>query len=283
MALRIFGPPFNSVRIVPTPLDDFFHQLDTELQQAVQYYWAARDQARTTQAATGYLDAGTRSAVTAGGQMGALESLIVRALRLVGLPNLDIKIGRSEDAHSQGRLEIPGYYRPEKKWDMLVLSNGQLIAAIEFKSQVGPSFGNNANNRVEEAVGSAEDVWKAYREQRFGPGPRPFLGYLFLLEDCPRVHAPVRVNQPYFPVDPVFVTSRGGTSYAQRYEILCRRLVHENLYTAACLVLATNASPTAVSQPAPDLTFRWLLASLVKHAEAVVLGGGSRFSAGGSV
>lgn len=257
---------------MPTALDDLFSHLDAELQQAVQYYWDARTQAHAKQADKGQLDAGTRGAVTAGGHMGGLEALIVRALRLVGLPNVDIKIGRSEDAASQGRLEIPGYYRPEKKWDMLVLSNGQLIAALEFKSQVGPSFGNNANNRVEEAVGSAEDVGKAYREQRFGSGPRPFLGYLFLLENCPKVHAPVRVNQPYFPVDPVFVTLRGGTSYAERYEILCRRLVHENLYTAACLVLATNASPTVVTQPALDLTFRWLLAALVKHAEAVVLG-----------
>lgn len=261
---------------MPSPLATLFQTLDAELQVAVQYYWDARDQARTKQQATGQLDAGTRSAVTAGGQMGALEALIVRALRLVGLPNLDIKIGRSEDATSQGRLEIPGYYRPEKKWDMLVFSNGQLIAALEFKSQVGPSFGNNANNRVEEAVGSAEDVWKAYREQRFGPGPRPFLGYLFLLEDCPKVHAPVKLNQPYFAVDPVFVTPQGGTSYAQRYEILCRRLMHENLYSAACLLLATNATPTTVIQPAPDLTFRWLLAGLVKHAEAVVLGRGSQ-------
>ena len=106
---------YNASFSVPTPLDTLFQHLDTELQQAVQYYWDARDQARTRQQATGQLDAGTRSAVTAGGQMGALEALIVRALRLVGLPNLDIKIGRSEDATSQGRLEIPGYYRPEKK------------------------------------------------------------------------------------------------------------------------------------------------------------------------
>lgn len=100
---------------MPTSLDVLFQKLDAELQQAVQFYWDARDQARTKQQATGQLDAGTRSAVTAGGQMGALEALIVRALRLVGLPGLDIKIGRSEDATSQGRLEIPGYYRPEKK------------------------------------------------------------------------------------------------------------------------------------------------------------------------
>lgn len=253
-------------------IDEMFSQLDAELQTAVQYYWNSRDNQQQRQQASGLLDAGLRGAVTGGGQMAGLEALVVKALRLVNLPNVQIKVGRSDDPTSQGRLEIPGYYRPEKKWDMLVLSDGQLVAALEFKSQVGPSFGNNANNRVEEAVGSGEDVAKAYREQRFGTGPRPFLGYLFLLEDCAAVHRSVRVNEPYFRVDPAFVTPHGGTSYAQRYEILCRRLVHENLYSAACLLLATKAVPTTVTQPASDLTFRWWLASLVKHAEAVVLG-----------
>jgi len=86
---------------VSSSLNSLFQQLDTELQQAVQYYWNSRDQAHTKQQATGLLDAGTRGAVTAGGQMAGLEALIVRALRLVGLPNLDIKVGRSEDATSQ--------------------------------------------------------------------------------------------------------------------------------------------------------------------------------------
>jgi hypothetical protein len=266
----------NSLIMSPTydSIDSLFQNLDAELQQAVQYYWDSRDSAQAKQKIAGRLDAGMRSAVTAGGQMGALEDLVRRALRLVGLPGLEIKIGRSDDPLSHGRLEIPGYYRPEKKWDMLVLSNKQLIAALEFKSHTGPSFGNNANNRVEEALGSAEDVWKAYREERFGPGPRPFLGYLILVEDCPGVHTPVRLNQPYFKVDPAFVTSAGGTSYAQRYQIFCRRLMHENLYSGACMLLATKSAATVVTQPAPDLTFRWLLAGLVKHAEAVVLAQG---------
>jgi len=53
----------------------------------------------------------------------------------------------------------------------------QAVAAIEFKSQVG-SFGNNYNNRTEEAIGSASDIWGAYREGAFKPSARPWLGYL---------------------------------------------------------------------------------------------------------
>jgi hypothetical protein len=39
-------------------------------------------------------------------------------------------------------LSYGGWYRPEKKWDLLIVSDGKLLAGIEFKSQVG-SFGNN--------------------------------------------------------------------------------------------------------------------------------------------
>ena len=77
------------------------------------------------------------------------------------------------------QLELPGYYRSEKRWDLLVVYKNVLAAAIEFKSQVG-SVGKNINNRAEEAVGSATDVWTAHREGRFGI-VRPWLGYLLLL------------------------------------------------------------------------------------------------------
>jgi len=59
---------------------------------------------------------------------------------------------------------LPGYFRPTKSWDLVVVSDEQLFASIEFNSHVGPSFGNNFNNRVEEALGSASDLWMAYRE-----------------------------------------------------------------------------------------------------------------------
>jgi hypothetical protein len=51
---------------------------------------------------------------------------------------------------------LPGYYRPSKEWDLVVVCENDLVAAIEVKSQVR-SFGNNFNNRVEEALGNATD------------------------------------------------------------------------------------------------------------------------------
>lgn len=121
---------------------------------------------------------------------------------------------------------------------MLVINDGRLVAAIELKSQVGPSFGNNFNNRAEEAIGTGLDLWKAYREEAFGTIPRPFVGWLVLVEDCARSRSPVRDNSPHFSTLEEF----SGASYADRYNILCQKLVQEQLYTSAAVLLSPRTS-----------------------------------------
>ena len=227
--------------------------IDKRLQEAVQSYWDARTKNKEKQVEGGKIDAGTRGEVTGGTQMGAMEVLVADILAEAGLEKLDVK--------TRTALELPGYYRSEKKWDLIVVSNGQLVTAMEFKSQVGPSFGNNFNNRSEEAIGSATDIWVAYREGRFGKTPAPFLGYFFLLEDCDKVKTPVRNKEPYFKVDPVFEKA----SYSKRYELLSRRLVLERVYSAACLIMATNSPKTQITQPAEDLNFQRFVAALRGH------------------
>ena len=135
-------------------------------------------------------------------------------------------------------LTLPGYFRPTKLWDLLVVRQGRLIAAAEFKSQVGPSFGNNANNRCEEALGSAVDLWTAYREGAFGNIRRPFVGYLVLVEDAPSSRRPVTADSPHFDVFPEF----RDASYVQRYSLLCQKLMQEQLYTAAAAILSPRAA-----------------------------------------
>lgn len=227
--------------------------VERRLLEAVQSYWDARASNKENQVEGGKIDAGTRGEVTGGTQMGAMEVLVADILSDAGLNKVDIK--------TRTALELPGYYRSEKKWDLIVMSDGQLVTVIEFKSQVGPSFGNNFNNRCEEAIGSATDIWVAYREERFGKTPAPFLGYFFLLEDCDKVHRPVRSSEPYFKVDPVFTNA----SYAKRYEILCRRLVRERLYSSACLLLATRATETKITEPSEELSFQRFVAALRGH------------------
>ncbi len=247
-------------------------QLQQRLQQAIQSYWQARELNQEKQRLSGKSDAGSRGEVTGGSQMGALEDLVAEVLWEAGLVHQDVR--------TRTALELPGYFRATKKWDLIVVSEGQLVLAMEFKSQAGKSIGNNVNNRAEEAVGSAKDIWTAYREGRFGLGaPAPFLGYLFLLEDRVNVNRPVSNKEPHFKVDPVFKgeassgakskkVSMQGLSYAQRYELLCRRLVLERLYTAACFMKATNAAPTVIEQPAVELSFARFAAALRGHAVA---------------
>ena len=91
-----------------------------------------------------------------------------------------------------------------------------------------------------------------------GPHPGLFLGYLFLLRDEPKVANPVKNKEPHFKFDPVFE----GASYSKRAEILCRRLVLERLYDAACLLLSTSEKSTVITEPAEDLTFRRFVAAI---------------------
>lgn len=166
------------------------------------------------------------------------------------------------------RVELPGWFRAEKKWDLVVVHDRELLAAVEFKSQVGPSFGNNFNNRTEEALGSATDIWAAYREGAFKPSSRPFLGYLMLLEDCDRSRSPVKVTEPHFPVFPEFKTA----SYQDRYAIFIEKLLRDRLYDGACLLFsnATAELTGDFDEPHPELNFAKFVALLVGHVGAII-------------
>jgi len=174
-------------------------------------------------------------------------------------------VGREEIFYHK-RVELPGFYRPTKEWDLLVVHDGLLLVAVEAKSHVGPSFGNNFNNRTEEAMGSALDIWTAYREGAFVGSPQPWLGYLLLLEDCDKSRSPVKVREPHFSVFREF----RDTSYAGRYELFCRKLVRERQYSASAFL--TSRAQLGVKgeyeEPASDLSFDALARSLVAHVAA---------------
>ncbi len=181
----------------------------------------------------GKKDQGNRARATAGTNMDGFVKLIQHLVVANGLPTKSVFIERGAP------VTLPGFYRATKMWDLLVVYHSEkstrLVAAIELKSQVG-SFGNNFNNRCEEAIGTAVDFWTAFREGAFGISPKPFLGYLMLLQDCPAVHMPVRVEEQHFNVFADFRDS----SYARRYQLLSQRLVQEGLYDASTLLLSSD-------------------------------------------
>lgn len=204
---------------------------DKQAHEAIMAFWGNREKARQKQIEAGTADQGERAGVTAGKNMDGFIALVIALVKANGLAHASIHQQRS-------LLTLPGYFRPTKLWDLLVLHQGRLIAAVELKSQVGPSFGNNFNNRTEEAIGTAHDFWTAYREGAFGKQPRPFMGWLMLVEDAPESRSPVRDKSPHFPVFPEFQ----GASYLKRYDILCQRLVQEQLYTTASIITSPRAA-----------------------------------------
>jgi hypothetical protein len=232
--------------------------LDSGVREAVQHFWQTREQQATLQKGREQRDQGFRGAVTGGKQMDGFIRLVRLLLIASKVPQSCIQIDR--------RVELPGWFRAEKKWDLVVVHERELLAAVEFKSQVGPSFGNNFNNRTEEALGSATDVWAAYREGAFKPSSRPFLGYFMLLEDCQQSRSAVKVFEPHFAVFPEFKQA----SYSQRYAILLEKLLRDRVYDSACFLMSAAADGKIgrYEEPHPELTFAKFVTPLVAQVAA---------------
>lgn len=237
-------------------MTEIIDKLEKSLSQAVSHYWLTRKAQKEKQKKErGISDAGLRSAVTGGAQMDGFINVFKELITNAGIDEKYI--------FRRKALVLPGYFRPTKEWDLLVVKNDSLLVAIEAKSQVGPSFGNNFNNRTEEAMGSALDLWTAFREGAFNGGIQPFLGYFFILEDCLASRRPVRVKEPHFKVFPEFE----GASYMERYELFCQKLLLERHYTSASFI--TSGSDTGLNgdynEPSEVLSFSKFAKSLVSH------------------
>jgi hypothetical protein len=232
---------------------------------AVKAFWGNREAARQKQIESGKADQGERAGVTSGKNMDGFIALMLDIVRANGLTHAQIHRNRAV-------LTLPGYFRPTKLWDLLVIHKGELIAAAEFKSQVGPSFGNNFNNRTEEAIGTAHDFWTAYREEAFGKQPRPFVGWLMMVEDAPASRSSVRDTSPHFPVFEEFKSA----SYLKRYDLLCQKLVQEQLYTTAALITSKRSAAATgkFSEKSAMTGLKTFVTTLAGHvaAEAARLG-----------
>jgi len=241
-------------------MTELIGNIEKHISEAVAHYWQTRKAQREKQKKRGVSDAGLRGAVTGGAQMDGFIQLFTEIIVDTGI--------NAECVFIKKRLELPGFFRPTKERDLLVINDRQMIAAIEAKSQVGPSFGNNFNNRTEEAMGTALDLWTAFREGAFNGGVQPFLGYFFMLEDCDSSNRPVRVKEPHFKVFPEFLKA----SYMKRYELFCRKLVLERHYTAAAFITSNSETGLVGSykEPSNDLAFSIFAKSLVSHVGAFI-------------
>lgn len=225
---------------------------DSQVADAVRRFWTSRSTASVSIKSQG----GTRDSVVAGKNMDGFLDLVRHVANHCGLPSSDVYTKRSSAV-------LPGFFRATKNWDALVIHDKRLLAVFEFKSQVG-SFGNNFNNRSEEVIGSAADLWVAHHHGAYGADPRltkyqirepepavlnpilqtdprpPFLAWLMLLEESVSSTTDVRCDEPHYSVFPEFKNA----SYARRYQILCERLVERRLYSAAALELTVAEQMT---------------------------------------
>ena len=233
---------------------------ERKAREAVKAFWGNREAARQKQIESGKADQGERASVTAGKNLDGFVALVLDIVRANGLAHAQIHQKRAV-------LTLPGYFRPTKLWDLVVTHKGELIAAIELKSQVGPSFGNNFNNRAEEAIGTAHDLWTAYREEAFGKQSRPFVGWMMIVEDAPKSRSPVRDASPHFPVFEEF----NGASYLKRYDLLCQKLVQEQLYTTAALITSPRsaAKTGGFSEMSSMTSLKTFVSALAGHIAAV--------------
>lgn len=230
--------------------------LEERVTEAVRRFWTARG------TVTEGSQAGGRGSVIGGKNMDGIGELIRHVAVHCGCPEESVIISGRQ------ALTLPGYFRPTKMWDALVIHRGHLLAAFELKSQVG-SFGNNFNNRTEESLGSSLDLWTAHREHAFALrnsventsgkdlGIRPFVGFLMLLEHVEASTGVVRVEEPHYRVFPEF----RNTSYLDRYRMLCEKLVAENLYTSACLIASPQGARGPHLSPTPSVSPKTFFAS----------------------
>jgi hypothetical protein len=224
---------------------------DAEIGEAVRAFWDTRESQMQRQRDSGRLDAGTRGAVTGGAHLDPITDLIIKAARTVGVT-----------AHTGNAVEatLPGYFRPSKKWDIVFRRADVPLAAIELKSMVG-SFGNNMNNRTEEALGNAVDV-QAAADNGLLP-VRPWLGYVYLMQ---RTDGSDRVSslgaKSGIAIDPMF----HAASYLDRLTMLCERLVSSRVYNGSWAIASEAPPEFSWWEPEPKTTgFEIFIRSLVDH------------------
>lgn len=237
---------------------------ESRVADAVKSFWIVRE----------------REGVRSGKTLDAFVDLLTWVVHSHGLPDAIALTGR--------KAQLPGFFRPTKSWDVLIMNHDMLIAAIELKS-IADSFGKNANNRNEEVLGSGIDIKEAFEEDAFEGLTRLFTGYLILVENCQETLTSVQIQMKQFRAMEEFMlnpetrnevyvkNAKGefpvidGVSYMDRFDILCRRLMQKNLYTAASVIKSPRAAIESgeYSAVTRETSVKAFLASLASHVETI--------------
>ncbi|HSZ04735.1 MAG TPA: PaeR7I family type II restriction endonuclease [Solirubrobacteraceae bacterium] len=222
----------------------------SDLELAVAAYWKTKGEQLAAAEAIRSTAEGTSKAIRGGKHFNPVVNLISRFFLDAGYPESSI-------GATGARTNLPAYYRPAKAWDLVVVHRGVLVAAIELKALGGPSFGNNYNNRVEEALGNASDLSRAHLASLTGPEV-PWLGYFFMMQDHPKSRRPCRKpNGKSFEFDGIWK----GRSYQDRFSVTGERLLDERVYDAVCY-LVSSADDPGPREPSKRLDWQHFCAAL---------------------
>jgi hypothetical protein len=220
--------------------DQVTPEQETQVHDALLAYWTSRDEAALRQAARGGSDVGGRAGATSGTHLDRVAQLLGRVCLAAGAPTEAVYYNAPEgDPYKRKGVAVgytlPGYYRPTKQWDVVVYHDEVPVVVVELKSQNGPSYSNNANNRAEEAIGNAVDLARA-RAAGLLPGD-PWTGYAFVIEDDEQSRLKRGNNdRGLFDKDAIF----RDWSYVERIRLLSQRLVEEKHYDAAWAVATSR-------------------------------------------
>ena len=197
-------------KITMTEKDKYYK----DIAKAVKFFWNTK---KTQLKASS--DKSNRGAVVGGKQMDAFVGLIKQVAIDAGVPDSCIYTKNNY---------LPGFFRSSKDWDLLIISpSKKLIAAIELKSQIG-SYGNNFNNRTEEVLGSAVDLWTAFRENQFPNQQAPWVGYFIVVGKDKKSTTPVKNNESHYSV-------------RQEFKNASYKLILERHYTSVALLCTSDA------------------------------------------
>lgn len=222
---------------------------------------------------------GTRGENLGGNTMDGFGFAIKKALIEAGYNEKFLFDKRQQNPEA---ANIPSFFRSSKTMDLIAVEDSMiqggaapvLKASLEMKSQKG-SVGNNQNNRVEEALGSASDMHLSFNEGLYGATvERPFFGYVFVI-DRTKATTPVGANHPHFHCMSDFIGPAGqqhrkfiDPSYEERYQKSFSNMVKFGMYDAVCFISTQKPEPGMDApywEPEPSLSSAVFIDKLKTH------------------
>jgi hypothetical protein len=112
-----------------------------DFESAVAAYWGAKHAQNELSAIKNKVGADTAGSVRGGKHFDDIAALLAKFFLEAGYPPDAIRV-----TVRQG-LELPGYFRPQKQWDVVVVHENTLVAAFELKDRRSAKTTTTASRR----------------------------------------------------------------------------------------------------------------------------------------